>query len=118
MSTAGPVAGGLAQPVAAVAPVPSSGDFLSQLFNNPMQSFGLMRGLGAGWTDAENAKERQEEIERRERNYSDTSGLFRLSSDQGPALPDAASVYDSRIYRSGKSKLQYDPKTGRIMAGA
>jgi hypothetical protein len=99
-----------------MAPVPSSGDFLSQLFSNPMQSFGLMQGLGRGLSAAEDAKERQAEIERREANYSDTSGLFRLSGDQGPALPDAASVYNSRIY--GKSKLAYDPKTGRILAGA
>ena len=106
-------------PVASTAPVVSSGGGLGSFLGNmhPLVQGQMISGIGQGIAANEDAKDRRREREAIENNYADTSGYFRLDQSQRQGLGNlqpAAQRYSQSIY--GKSRLTYDPATGRVMA--
>lgn len=103
--------------VASAAPVASSGGGLGSFLGNmhPMVQSQLISGIGSGLAANADAKDARRERERIEANYADTSGLFFLDGETGPALPDAGAYYSPRVY--GNARLRYDPRHGRVVAG-
>lgn len=92
----------------AVSTAASQGGLMGALNNNPTLAGMAIQGLGGGLMAASEAKERRREAERRAANYSDTSGLFRLTDVIGEPLADAGKVYDQAVY----GRMKYDPSKG------
>lgn len=132
VATGASAVGGLAQSLSApvvssIAPVataavPTSAGGLGGLGgfiqSNPVLVGSAINGLGAGLSAKAQADQRAAEQQQIRDNYSDTSGLFRLSDQQPNAQqPNAADYYDTQIYGAPK-RLVYNQSTGRVVAGA
>jgi len=103
------VAGNTAQAVQAA----NGGGLMGFLNRNPTMSGMILQGLGSGLMASEQAKQAAKERKAIEDSYNGIEdSLFYLPANNGgPALPDAGTTFNNRVY----GKIAVDKNTGRLV---
>lgn len=106
---------GVAAPAAATAATTATtaggGGLLSFLNQNPILAGQVLQGVGGGLMAKAQAGEERKLLKQLGANYDGFAGVG--SSPGDPSLPQGSQLYSPMSY--GIGKVQFDPKTGRIV---